>query len=305
MSRSLRVQQPPLTSLGELVPLTNWSLIELDIGVICVCMPALRILITRVVPDLIKTSRERDSLGGSHPWLELANRHNQHSFQRTGDAVCVGGPAEPASNPESTTCGKKVLGEEHPGTLTSIANLVSTYRNQGRWKEAELLEVQVMEMKKRAVGDEHPDTLRIMGNLTTASRNESRWEEAEELEGQMMETNSRVAGRSIPTRCGALDTPSNGSETEGDDASGRSHPDDRDRRGRGGGGGGGSGGPRASAAFLYRAPRGYPDASTGGDSSGGDSGSSHPVITLLVQPSQVQRANKLTSCRLLSSRSRR
>jgi hypothetical protein len=40
---------------------------------------------------------------------------------------------------------KRVLGEEHPSTLTSMANLASTYRNQGRWKEAEELEVQVME----------------------------------------------------------------------------------------------------------------------------------------------------------------
>ncbi|OCK74986.1 HET-domain-containing protein, partial [Lepidopterella palustris CBS 459.81] len=32
---------------------------------------------------------------------------------------------------------KRVLGEEHPSTLTSMANLASTYRNQGRWKEAE------------------------------------------------------------------------------------------------------------------------------------------------------------------------
>ncbi|KKA23702.1 kinesin light chain 1, partial [Rasamsonia emersonii CBS 393.64] len=32
---------------------------------------------------------------------------------------------------------KKVLGEEHPATLASMANLASTYRNQGRWKEAE------------------------------------------------------------------------------------------------------------------------------------------------------------------------
>src|SRR3954469_21221439 len=29
------------------------------------------------------------------------------------------------------------LGAEHPDTLTSMANLASTYRNQGRWKEAE------------------------------------------------------------------------------------------------------------------------------------------------------------------------
>jgi hypothetical protein len=39
---------------------------------------------------------------------------------------------------------KKVLGQEHGHTLTSMSNLGSTYRRQGRWKEAEELEVQVM-----------------------------------------------------------------------------------------------------------------------------------------------------------------
>ena len=33
-----------------------------------------------------------------------------------------------------------------------MANLASTYRNQGRWKEAEELEVQVMETSKRVLG---------------------------------------------------------------------------------------------------------------------------------------------------------
>ncbi|OCL11362.1 HET-domain-containing protein [Glonium stellatum] len=37
---------------------------------------------------------------------------------------------------------KRVLGPEHPDTLTSIASLASTYRNKGRWDEAEELEVQ-------------------------------------------------------------------------------------------------------------------------------------------------------------------
>ena len=47
--------------------------------------------------------------------------------------------------------GKRVLGEEHPSTLTSMANLASTYWNQGRWKEAEELFVQVMETRKRVL----------------------------------------------------------------------------------------------------------------------------------------------------------
>jgi len=50
---------------------------------------------------------------------------------------------------------EKVLGAEHPSTLTSMANLASTYRNQGRWKEAEELEVQVMETSLRVLGAEH------------------------------------------------------------------------------------------------------------------------------------------------------
>ncbi|XTI85116.1 hypothetical protein V2W45_1466061 [Cenococcum geophilum] len=35
----------------------------------------------------------------------------------------------------------RVLGSDHPSTLTSMANLASTYRNQGRWNDAEELEV--------------------------------------------------------------------------------------------------------------------------------------------------------------------
>jgi tetratricopeptide (TPR) repeat protein len=60
---------------------------------------------------------------------------------------------------------KRVLGQEHPDTLTSMANLASTYRNQGRWKEAEELFVQVMETSLRVLVQEHPDTLASMNNL--------------------------------------------------------------------------------------------------------------------------------------------
>jgi hypothetical protein len=44
---------------------------------------------------------------------------------------------------------KRVLVEKHPDTLTSIANLALTYRDQGRWKEAE----------------EYPQTLSSIVNL--------------------------------------------------------------------------------------------------------------------------------------------
>ena len=37
---------------------------------------------------------------------------------------------------------KAILGDGHPDTLTSMANLASTYWNQGRWEEVEKLELQ-------------------------------------------------------------------------------------------------------------------------------------------------------------------
>jgi len=62
---------------------------------------------------------------------------------------------------------KQVLGDDHPDTLTSMANLASTYRKQGHWKEAETLEVVVMEKRKQVLGDDHPDTLASMANLAS------------------------------------------------------------------------------------------------------------------------------------------
>jgi hypothetical protein len=61
----------------------------------------------------------------------------------------------------------KSLGKEHSNTLTSMANLASTYGDQGRWKEAEELKVQVMETSLRVLGQEHPDTLINMNNLAS------------------------------------------------------------------------------------------------------------------------------------------
>jgi len=55
-----------------------------------------------------------------------------------------------------------------------MGNLAATYSNQGRWKEAEKLQVQVMQMCKKILGEEHPDTLTSMVNLAATYRNKWR-----------------------------------------------------------------------------------------------------------------------------------
>ncbi|KAK7402787.1 hypothetical protein QQX98_011467 [Neonectria punicea] len=85
------------------------------------------------------------------------------------------------------TC-KTRLGADHPDTLASMANLASTYQNQGRWEEAEKMFVQVMEISKAKLGADHPNTLASMANLALRYRYQGRLEEAEKLFVQVVET---------------------------------------------------------------------------------------------------------------------
>jgi hypothetical protein len=55
--------------------------------------------------------------------------------------------------------GSTKLGADHPDTLTSMANLASTFSKQGRWEQDENVKVQMMETRKTKVGADYPNTL--------------------------------------------------------------------------------------------------------------------------------------------------
>ena len=88
-----------------------------------------------------------------------------------------------------------MLGPEHSHTLICMTHLANTYRNQGQWIEAEMLDVQVMETTKtvsiltpwqvmetrKTVLRPDPDTLTTMANLACTFRDQGRWTEAEKL----------------------------------------------------------------------------------------------------------------------------
>jgi tetratricopeptide (TPR) repeat protein len=99
---------------------------------------------------------------------------------------------------KSTKARRKILGQEHKDTLSSMGMAGLACRDGGRWKEAEVLEVQVMETSRRVLGEEHPDTLASMGNLASTYWYQGRWKEAEELNVQVIETGKRVLGEEHP-----------------------------------------------------------------------------------------------------------
>ena len=63
---------------------------------------------------------------------------------------------------------RKALGGEDVETLYSLGMLVSIY--QGRWTEAEQMNIQMIEMRKRVLGEEDPFTLSSMANLASTYR---------------------------------------------------------------------------------------------------------------------------------------
>jgi hypothetical protein len=100
---------------------------------------------------------------------------------------------------KSMTARKKVLGQEHQDTLSSMAMVGSAYRRGGRWDDAEKLEVQVMETCKKKLGADHPSTLTSMANLASTLWNQGRWDAAEELDVQVMETRKKKLGTDHPS----------------------------------------------------------------------------------------------------------
>jgi len=130
--------------------------------------------------------------GSSREWASLLHKAAWYAW-RTGSITEAVDLSEIAMKVR-----KKILGQEHKETLSSIGMVGLAYSLGGRWKEAEKLQLQVMETTKRVLGEEHPDTLSSIANLASTYWNQGRWKEAEELEVRVIETRKRVLGEEHP-----------------------------------------------------------------------------------------------------------
>jgi tetratricopeptide (TPR) repeat protein len=63
---------------------------------------------------------------------------------------------------------ERVLGPDHPSTLTARGNLAIAYRDAGRVAEAMPLFERALADMERVLGADHPDTLSTRGNLALA-----------------------------------------------------------------------------------------------------------------------------------------
>ncbi len=93
---------------------------------------------------------------------------------------------------------EKMLGKEHPSTLTSMNNLAGVLSGQGKYKEAEEMHGQTLALRETVLGKEHPDTLGSMNNLAEVLSRQGKYDEAEEMHEQALTLRETVLGKEHP-----------------------------------------------------------------------------------------------------------
>ncbi|KAL2812568.1 hypothetical protein BDW59DRAFT_38882 [Aspergillus cavernicola] len=84
------------------------------------------------------------------------------------------------------------LGIENQIVLSLKDQLSSMLGYQGRWAEAQELEVELRDTRERILGEEHPHTLDSMSSLALVYSNQGKLEEAVELFTKVMDTSQRI-----------------------------------------------------------------------------------------------------------------
>ncbi|PWY86613.1 purine and uridine phosphorylase [Aspergillus sclerotioniger CBS 115572] len=120
-------------------------------------------------------------------WMRK-NRHFSLQILKTADRLSEAFPSRDHINRKNQ--------EKH---IHLIENIWGCLYSDGRWKEAERMGMQMVELRKQALGPEHPSIITSMNNLASTYLEQGRWKEAEELEVQILQLSKQVSGPEHPT----------------------------------------------------------------------------------------------------------
>ncbi|ORY50598.1 TPR-like protein [Rhizoclosmatium globosum] len=93
---------------------------------------------------------------------------------------------------------KRVLGQDHPDTLSSLNNLALLYKSQGKYEQAEPMYIECLETSKRVLGQEHPDILSSLSNLAGLYESQGKYAQTEPMYIECLEKSKTVLGPDHP-----------------------------------------------------------------------------------------------------------
>ena len=155
----------------------------------------------------------------THAKLELAVTHARELVSKTKDlptADLMGwvvryDDVRAAYKPAQNMCycqykiRHRLLGDEHPDTLTSMNNLAEILRAQNKLDDARKILEQVLEISRRILGDEHPHTFKSMNNLSLIYQALGDSDGARKIQEQVLEISRRILGDEHPDTLKAMD----------------------------------------------------------------------------------------------------
>ncbi|WXC50997.1 hypothetical protein QX201_010702 [Fusarium graminearum] len=93
---------------------------------------------------------------------------------------------------------REVLGEKHPDTIWSMAELAATYHRQGQYNKAEEMSIKALELQREVLGEKHPKTIWSMVELAAIYHRQGQYNKAEEMSAKVLELQREVLGEKHP-----------------------------------------------------------------------------------------------------------
>ncbi|MFE9531211.1 tetratricopeptide repeat protein [Streptomyces sp. NPDC006631] len=97
-----------------------------------------------------------------------------------------------------TTNSERLLGDNHPDTLTARSNLAASYQEAGRNDEAIPIKERAVVDLERLLGNDHPNTLIARSNLATSYQEAGRNDEAIPILERVLAEHERLLGNDHP-----------------------------------------------------------------------------------------------------------
>ncbi len=137
---------------------------------------------------LLPHARELTREAGDHSESELLGWLARHDYER---GIYVGAEHQWRQVLELE---RRLLGPEHPRTLTSMNNMSETLRKQGNLVGARALQEQVLEIRRRLLGHEHAHTVDSIASLGETLREQGELNDARKLHERALEIRRRRSG---------------------------------------------------------------------------------------------------------------
>jgi tetratricopeptide (TPR) repeat protein len=90
------------------------------------------------------------------------------------------------------------LGPDHAGTMTTLNQLATVYRDRGRLEDARKAYERVVESRERTMGKDHPDVAAALGNVGIVYRMEGKFDDARKAYDRALAINKAAYGDSHP-----------------------------------------------------------------------------------------------------------